>query len=472
MPSPNSYDVIVIGSGSAGFSAVESACALGARVCLVEVGKLGGECPNYACVPSKALLKTAQIYRTIMNAKQFGVVLGTTSFQFSDAVKYRDRVVHKLTGGGKHGERYEQILKDLNVDVKYGSVSFFHDHVLVVSGENLHGNSVVIATGTVDYLPPIRGLDNIHYVSWRDALSPTRQPKSMAIIGGGPVGCEVATFYSSFGTRVVLFQQSERLLPKEDDDISKQAQILLEKLGVEVVLNAKISEIVDGQGGVYGVKVKKGNTEQMYAIEQIVLAAGKRANTSMLQLESAGVKTNEKGDIVTDKEQRTNVKHIFAAGDVDGGLQFTHTAQYEGSVAGYNAALVALNKRSEKQTVDERVVPRVIFLSSEIASVGMTEQEGKEKFKQVLVGVCDLSEIGRSLTDNESEGMVKLIAHPKTRKILGGHIVSSRAGEMIHEISLAMHSNISIDKLAEMIHAYPSFSEGVRVAAGNMTMEV
>ena len=467
MASPNSYDVIVVGSGSAGFSAVESAHALGARVCLVEVEKLGGECPNHACVPSKALLKTAQIYRTIMNAKPFGVVLGSTSFQFSDAIKYRDRVVKVLTGGGKHGERYEMMLKDMNVDVKFGSVSFFHDHVLVVGGENLHGNSIVIATGTVDFVPPIRGLDKIHYISWRNALLPIRQPKSMAIIGGGPVGCEIATFYASFGTRVVLFQQSGRLLTREDEEISRQAQSLLEKLGVEVVLNADISEIVDGRG-VYGVKTKNSNTEQVHAVEQIVLAAGKRANTDTLQLDSAGVKTNEKGEIITNNEQRTNVKHIFAAGDVDGGLQFTHTAHYEGSVAGYNSALTALNKRSEKQVVDERVVPRITYLSSEVASVGMTEKEGKEKFKNVLIGICDFSEIGRSLTDNETGGIVKLVVHPKTRKILGGHIVSSRAGEMIHEVAIAMYANLTIDTLANMIHAYPSFSEAIKVAASRV----
>lgn len=461
------YDVIVIGTGSAGFSAVEGALELGASVCVIEEDKLGGECPNFACVPSKAILKSAKMYRMAKNMREYGISPGNVTYNFEKIMGYRRDVVSKITGGGKHGDRYIDILGKLGVDVKHGRGEFVDDHVVQVNGENLFGKAIVIATGTVDFVPPIPGLDTVKYWRWKDAIQSKRQPKTLAIIGGGPVGCEIATFYQSFGTRVTLLQAMPVVLNREDADIARIAQDAMIKLGVDVRSNVRVNEIINARGGVIGLHVERDGQIETVAAEQIVLATGKRSNVDGLGLENAGVTLDKRGSLKTTKEQRTNVKHIFAAGDVDGGMQFTHTAHHEGYVAGYNAALCAKKKRTAAKKTDTRVVPRATFIEPEVASVGMTESEVKEKYKKALVGTYNVGALGRAVTENKRKGLIKIVAHPKTKKVLGGHMIGERAGEVVHEIALAMYLNATMDKLAGMIHAFPTFSEGVKAAASS-----
>lgn len=465
-----SYDVIVIGTGAAGFSAIEAAVAQGARVCAIDQDKLGGECPNTACVPSKALLKTAQIYRTLQHARDFGMQIGSLSFDFSKLIQYRDLVVETITGGPT-GHRYQKHLDELGVDVRHGTAKLLDDHMVEVGGENLYGSAIVIATGTHEFVPSIEGLDHVPYKTWKELLAQKRQPKSMAIIGGGPVGCELATFYATFGTRVVLLQRASQVLDREDAEIGAQALVSLTALGVDVRLNADIDSVMDSRGGVYGVRLRTQEGIEMIAVDQLVLAAGKQANTEDLGLEEAAVRIDERGFIKTTKEQRTSVPHIFAAGDVDGGRQFTHTAHHEGEVAGYNAAMVAKKKRVTLKRIDERVVPCVTFVAPEVASVGMTQAEAKKQFGHLLIGRCPMAVLGRSVTDQTRSGFLKLVVHPTTRKILGGHMIGERAGEVIHEVALAMYLNAKVDKLAELIHAYPTYSEAIAVAASNLIKE-
>lgn len=463
------YDVIVIGSGPAGFSAAEAASSLGARVCIVEKGKLGGECPNLACIPSKALLAAARAYRNAQEIKVFGITCGAIAFQFEDVMKYRDRVVDKLTGGGTHGQRYEQLLKDLHVDVVFGEAVFEDDHNVLVGGDRLEGKAIVIATGSKDFIPDIPGLDQIHYWHWYDALSKRRQPKVLAIIGGGPVACEIATFYATFGTRIILIQKSSRILTREDEESARFIEERLVAMGVDVVTDAVVSNIVDGRGGVYGVHVDVQGNKTMHAVEQIVIATGKRARLN--GMEEAGLRLDEHGFVTTTKEQQTNKKHLFAAGDVCGGYLLTNTSHHEGFVAGYNAALLALNKRTPKMSQNERVVPRVTFVEPEFASVGATADSIKNRLGSVLIGRAQTQSLGRALADHAQNGMVKLVAHPKTRKVLGGFIVGPHAGEMIHEVALAIYANLTIDKLAEMIHAFPTYAEAIANAASQLTLE-
>lgn len=471
MPKIQTFDVIIIGSGSAGFSAAEAARKAGASVCVVEQERLGGECPNFACIPSKALLKAASVFRLAGRAREFGVNVGSVSYDFDSVIKYRESVVKSITGGGIFGDRYEKILRSLNITLKIGQAKFVDEHTIEVKGENLIGKTFVIATGTVDFVPPIKGIETLKYLRWKDALLLKRQPKSLAIIGGGPVGCELATFFASFGTRVVLIQSAPQVLHREDEEIAGLARETLESLGVEVITNANVFEVVNGGGGVYGVHVDVAGNRTMHAVEQVVLSAGTRANIAGLGLEEIDVEIDKRGFIITTKEQRTSVVHIFAAGDVDGGLQFTHTAHHEGYVAGYNAALTAKKKRTARMKIDERVVSRVTFLSLEVASVGMTQKEAKEAFGKVLVGRYPIAALGRAVTEHSSDGMMKLVAHPKTRKILGGHMIGNRAGEVIHEVALAIYLNAIIDKLAGMIHAFPTYSESITAAASSSKLE-
>ncbi len=471
MPKIPPYDVIVIGSGAAGFSAAEVAHAQGAKVCLIEQDRLGGECPNDACVPSKALLQTASVYRQTQHVREFGIQSGTVTFDFAEVMRYREQVVSTITGGGTFGDRYEKIFRSLGIDVKKGKAIFVDEHCIEVDGVPFQAKAFVVATGTLEYIPPIRGLESIKYLGWKQAMRMKRLPKSLAIIGGGPVGCELATFFASFGTRVVLLQSAPHVLHREDAEISALAREALSDLKIEILTNANVVEVVNGGVGVYGLQVDVGGNRKMHAVEQIVLAAGKRANTDGLGLEEAGVRLDERGNVVTSKEQRTNVAHIFAAGDVDGGMMFTHTAHHEGFVAGRNAALVAKKKRSPRRKSDERVVPRSTFISPEVASVGMTQKEAADANGKSLVGRHHIASLGRAVTDHTRFGLLKIVAHPKTRKVLGGHMIGERAGEVIHEIALAIYLGATIDKLANMIHAYPTYSEAVAAAAASAKIE-
>lgn len=467
----NSFDVIVIGSGSAGFSAVEAARGQGASVCVIEKDRLGGECPNYACVPSKAVLRAAAVYRQAGAVREFGIEVSGRAFDWKRVMAYRQGVVETITGKGDVGDRYIAILKQLKTAHRLGAAAFIDAHTIEVGEERLSAKAFVIATGTTDFIPPILGLDKISYTGWKDALRAPRQPKSMAIIGGGPVGCEIATFYASFGTRVVLLQGAPVILNREDEEISARARTALIALGVEVVVGANVQEAVNGHVGVSGLRVHVGGDERMYAVEQVVVAAGKRARTRGLGLEVAGVRMDDRGSLQTHDTGRTSVAHIFGAGDVDGGMMFTHTAHHEGWIAGYNAALEALGKRAKPLRRDERVVPRATFIEPEVASVGMTQRQVREKFKGALVGRYEVAMLGRAVTDSARTGLIKLVAHPKTRKLLGAHFICSHAGELVHEAALAIYLSATVDKLAGMIHAFPTYAEGMKAAASLARVE-
>ncbi|MBI4257258.1 NAD(P)/FAD-dependent oxidoreductase [Candidatus Uhrbacteria bacterium] len=462
------FDVIVIGSGSAGFSAIEAAVSQGARVCLIEGEHLGGECPNDACVPSKALLKAASVYRTLGNVREFGIEASGRSFDWKKVQAYRQRVVATITGGVM-GERYMQILKRLKVTWKKGEARFIDSHTLEVNNERLIARAVVIATGSQEVIPPIDGLRDIRFWGWKEALTASRQPKSMAIIGGGPVACEIATFYASFGTRVVILQSAPMVLAREDEEISGRAHKALEAIGVEVVVDAQVLSCVNGGMGAIGLKVRIQKQESIFAVETVVVAAGKRPRVMHLGLEHAGLANGT--HLRTTPEQRTDQSHIFAAGDVDGGLMFTHTAHHEGWVAGHNAARVVLKKKGGLLKTDERVVPRATFIDPEVASVGMTQAQAIAKYGKVLVGRYEVQTLGRAVTDHVLGGLIKLIAHPKTRKLIGAHAICPHAGELIHEAALGIYLGATVDKMAGMIHAFPTYAEGLKAAASVTAVE-
>jgi len=465
------YDVIVIGSGSAGFSAAFAARERGVSVLLIEKDKLGGECPNLACVPSKALLKCAKTYQKVKHAGQYGVEVGGVAFNFEKMMAYREKIVRKITGGGEHGDRYLELAEENSIEIEIGTAQMQSDTIVEVNGQMFVGKAFVIATGTVDFIPSISGIEKIRPMNFRQALTLKKQPRKLAIIGGGPVGSELATFYAMLGTRVVLFQSSPTILNREDPEIAELAHGFIHKNGVGAFGNSKVIEVKDASGGVYGLTVEINGKKETQAVDQILIAAGKRSATEGLGLEDTGVNLDQQGIIKTNTEQRTNIKHIFAAGDVDGGMMFTHTAHAEGDVAGYNAALVAEKKRQGFKKIDMRVVPRVTFVVPEVASVGLTGPEARIKFKKVLVGRFETGKLGRSITEGSENGLVKIIAHPKTRKIVGGHAVCDRAGEIIHEVALAIHLGATIDKVASMIHAYPTFSEAIASAASSAKIE-
>ena len=473
----NSFDVVIIGAGSAGFSAAEAARACGASVCLIEKDKLGGECPNWACVPSKALLKCAKVYRSATHAGEFGIVVRRVEYRFDEIMAYKDRVVNRLTGGGEVGMRYEALAKQLGIEVVRGR-AVFEDaktvKILSSSLKRIQGKTFVIATGTSEFIPPIDGLQKTGFWTFKDVMKLKTAPKSLIVLGGGPVGVEFATFFGAFGIPTTLLHNGNSILNREDAEIAELATKALRNLGVEVLTNVQILKI-GKKAKEKEVTIEIGGSvtprNETRVAEHILLAAGKRPATDSLGLELLGVKIDEHGSIYTNDRQKSSVANVFAAGDIDGGLQFTHTAHHEGFVAGRNSALVALDKKRGFATRDLRVVPRVTFLEPEVASVGLTQFEVEKQHKEAIVGRFPTSGLGRSLTDTALEGLIKIVAHPQTREVLGGHMIGPSAGEVIHEIALAMNLHATIDNLGVMIHAFPTYSEAVAGAASNWVIE-
>lgn len=447
------YDLLVIGSGSAGFSAASAAKGTGRKIGVVEAERLGGECPNWACVPTKVLLKSAKLYRDLVKTADYGVTHKSASISFEEVMKRRGKIV-----GALGGPRIEKIADKLGFDILRGFATFLDEHTLEIDGKQVTSAKFVIATGAGTFVPPIPGLDTTPWIGFKEAVTLSEKPASMIVIGGGPVGCELATFYASVGTDVTLLQAAPMVLHREEPEVAEVARAGLEAMGMKVYTGVEVVKTEDVDGEVQ-VKVRVGKQMKTFTAEKLLLATGKRANTAGLGCKAAGVKLDQRGNIVTNSELRTTAKHIWAAGDVDGGMQFTHTAHYEGHIAGHNA----FSKTATR--VDERVVPRVTFTDPEIASVGMTEAQVREKYGKALVGSFPMRGLGRAYIDGHTEGLVKIVADPKTRKVLGGHVAGQSAGEVMHEIALAMYLKAKIDDLAAMIHAYPTYSEGVTGAA-------
>lgn len=447
------YDLLVIGSGSAGFSAAHAAKGQGRKIGIVEAERLGGECPNWACVPTKVLVKSAKMYRDLAHTAEYGVTQERANISFVDVMKRRGKIV-----GALGGPRIEKIADKLGFDVIRGYATFLDEHTVQIGEKKFTSNKFVIATGSSTFIPPIPGIDGVNWIGFKEAVSLEKAPASMIVIGGGPVGCELASFYTTVGTKVTLIQAAPVVLNREEPEVAEIAQEQLQKIGIEIHAGAEVIR-VDEADGVVTVKARVGKEMQTFTAETLLMATGKKANTAGLGCAAAGVKLDQRGNVVTNTELRTTAKHIWAAGDVDGGMRFTHTAHYEGALAGSNAFT-----KSPKR-LDERVVPRATFVDPEVGSVGMTEAQVREKYGKALVGMFHMRGLGRAYIDGNTVGLVKIVGDPKTRKILGGHVIGERAGELMHEIALGMYLKAKVDDLAEMIHAYPTYSEAVTGAA-------
>lgn len=468
------YDVVIIGSGSAGFSAAEAAKALGASVCMIEKEKLGGECPNFACVPTKAAIRAAKVHKTMKHARDYGITAPQINVDFAKVMEYPRKVVKTITGGGEVGDRYIQIAKKLKVTIELGAAEFVDDHTVLVDkgdglGKKVQGKTFILATGSTSFIPPIEGIQETHYQTFKTIWDIKTLPKSIGIIGGGPVGCEFATFFSEFGSTVSLIQSAPFILHREEEAISKLAEEAMIKRGVDVFTNTRTTQLINGRGGVYGIELSQNNQKTTLAVDMVLIATGKRAALDGLKVDKTGIALDERKNIRANKEARTSMRHIFAAGDVSGGYMFTHTAHHEGEVAGHNAACLAMRKRCKLKKIDTHVVPRATFVDPEVASVGMTTNEAKEKFKKILVGEFKVGGLGRAVTEGEQFGLIRIVADAKTGKVVGGSMIGHSAAEVIHEVALAIYLKAKMDHLAQMIHAFPTFSEAVTAAASNVT---
>lgn len=449
------YDVICIGSGSAGGSAAFVAKKAGFRVAIVEAYKdrLGGHCPNYACVPTKALLNAAKVLKVLRHAEDFGIKAGEVSFDFKKVAAYRDKIVDQLTGF-----RIERNLHSAGIDLLWGSAKFVSEHELEIAGRRYSSEHIVIAVGAKEFIPQVEGLSQTGFWTSDDAVKLEKLPQSIIIVGAGPVGTEFAQIFSSFGVMVTLLQRDAQILQREEREIAQTVQKDLESRGVRIVLNMEVSRVQKHEGEKV-VTIKSEGGEQDFRAQEILVAAGRRAALADLGLEAAGLKLNSLGKLDLNEYLQTDKAHIWAAGDAAGAWQFTHTAAYEGDLVGRNIC----HKHDEAVSYD--VIPRVTFCEPEVASVGMTEAEAQKKGLDFEVAKYPIGNLGRALIDLDRRGFVKLIVDKKSRAILGGHIAGNNAGQLIHEIAISVKAKIPVETIAKTIHAYPTYSESISAAA-------
>ena len=451
----NEYDLIVIGAGGAGSNAATTAASMGKRIALIERDKLGGTCLNYGCDPTKTLLHTAHMLYHARHAAALGLRIPHADADWR-AVQAHVRQVQKTIRGGTPEQARAGITAQ-GIDLFMGEATFTSPHEIRVNGETLRGERFVIATGTVPFIPDIEGLSEAGYITNVEAVSLPELPKRLVVIGGGPIGLEFAQMFSRFGVQVVVLERGKQPLPREDPELAMAlcSQLTAEGIRLEFGAEMRCGEMSE-RGKHIHVHGEGGNDEDLVA-DQLLVAVGRRPALGKLDLEAAGVQYAEEG-IATDATLRTNVSHIWAAGDITSRYQFTHIASDQGK-------LVAHNVFAQKpQAFDDRVVPWVTFTDPELARVGLSEADLQEAKIEYRVGRVDFSKLDRAIANDQTFGSVKLLA-AADGKILGGHILGANAGELIAPVVYAMRFGLTVKMLAEAMLPYPTMAEAVRWAA-------
>lgn len=447
------FDLIVIGTGAAGGAGWETARHLGKSVAVFERRVLGGECPTFACVPSKALLQCLQVYRTVQTAHQFGVQVGNVAFDYELVKKRKDDVVART--GAAEGE---PLYTRAGVQVYLGEARFVSFNQVEAAGIVYSADKFLIATGSKVRVPEVEGLAESGFMTFENAIDLTRLPASIFILGGGPVGCEFAELFSGFGVQVTIADHNRHLLAREDPEVGTLIGELFRRRGVTVLNEARLLG-VRRAAGKSELELEQKGAHRTIAVDDVLVATGK-VPVLDLGLENARVELGKKGVVVDDTLATTN-PNIYAAGDCVGPYQFTHTASYQGQVAVHNAF------SEHKIRVDYRAVPRCVFTSPEVAAVGPTEDQAVSEGIDVRIGMAEIAPLGRANTSEESEGFVKVLVD-EDDTLIGAAIVAPRAGEMVHELGLAISLGATAGQVASAIHAYPTFSEAIQVACAQV----
>lgn len=455
------FDVVIIGSGSAGLAVAEGLSVHGIRIAIIEKGKWGGECPNHACIPLKALLRNARAYKEAFSLQDFGVHVGSITYNYADMMRRKNAVVKTVTGRGK---RFIELFAELGVEAISGEAVFIDAHRLQVGKRIVKAKAIVIATGSTDRIPPIDGLAKTPFWTYGDAMNAKQKPKSIVIIGGGPVGCEFATFYSLLDTNVTVLERGPHILGREDSEISVLAQKELVDNGATVHTDAKVLSVTKRLGKfLVTYQVKDQERVEMTA-ERVLVTAGKRSNVDALLPAEAGLQVNEQGGLDVKETLQSEVDHIFVVGDASGGMLFTHMAHHEGEVAAWNIAKYLGITSGRERRRETAVIPHVTFVDPELASVGLTAEAAKQAGKSVRIGRFPIGALGRSVTDDDRRGMVKVIIDDKTEHLLGVHMQGAHAGDVIHEAAIAMQAGLTARDVLETIHAFPTYSEALVAA--------
>jgi pyruvate/2-oxoglutarate dehydrogenase complex dihydrolipoamide dehydrogenase (E3) component len=445
------YDLVVVGAGSGGLTAAAFAARLRARVALVEKSRIGGDCTWTGCVPSKALLKAAKVARGVSDSSRFGLSSTMAPVDMRRVGDYVRSAIQRVYSF----ETPETLAKD-GIDVVMGPARFVDSHTIGAGDRPLRARNVLIATGARPASPPITGLDSVPYLTYETIFDNDRLPARLIVIGGGPIGAEIAQAYRRLGSEVTIV--AKVLLPKEDPDARKCLETVFAREGIRLA-RARATAVEQTVGEIV---VTAGN--EAIRGDMLLVAAGRTPNVDGLDLEKAGVHFSPKG-IAVDGRLRTNIKHIYAAGDVVGGPQFTHFAGWQAFQAARNALLPGTSAGFTD------VVPRVTFTDPEVAHVGMTEEEARAKLGGGIVArTWEMSRTDRAICEGDEDGFIKLVTK-RDGTIVGATVVAARAGETITEFILAIRHKWRVDQLAGAIHAYPTYSTAVQQLTAGMAVE-
>jgi dihydrolipoamide dehydrogenase len=440
------YDCIVIGSGPGGYVAAIRAAQLGMKTAVVEKDAIGGRCLNYACIPAKAVLRVADVLSEVRHAGDFGVKVGAPEVDFTGVEAHRDKVIKTLTGG------VSMLLKKNKVDVIEGEGSLTKDGKVKVGSDEIEAATIILATGSV--AKPILGLEfGDKVLDTQGAWLLHELPKKLAVIGAGASGTEIASAYGRLGTEVVLLEALPQILPLEDEDIAKAAAREIGKQ-VKIVTGANIDKVDVTKKG---VSIDFGEGAQDF--DYVVIAAGRAPDAEALNLAEAGIETDERGQVKVDGRQKTSRDGVYAIGDMTPGPWLAHKASEEGVIAVEAAAGM------DPHPLDHSSIPAATFCSPQVASFGLTEKQAKEAGYDVAVGKVPMGAVGAPTVYGDRGGMIKIVGDKKYGEILGAHIVSAKAADLIEELVVAKELEGGYPELARTIHPHPAFAEAVLEAA-------
>lgn len=451
------YDLLVIGGGAAGLTAAGMGANFGAKTLMVESNKLGGDCTWTGCVPSKTLLHASKMANTAKQAEQFGQVTNKP-IDFSSVMEH----VRK-----KRVEVYEEadepdIYRDMGIEIQFGRARFVDSHTVAIEGEDgtekVTSRLIIIATGSKAMEPPIPGLNEVSYFTNETIFELEKQPEQLGIIGAGPIGMEMAQAFQRLGTQVTVFDMLPRILSNDDQELAGMLQSRLEEEGVVFRLSAAINKVSKGSDGSILIAAEIDGEKQIWSGDGLLVATGRSANHQYMDLDNADIAYTKKG-ITVDDRCRTNHRHIYAAGDVTGRYQFTHMSEHMAKVAATNALLKMPMK------IDSKHVPWSTYTDPELAHVGATEQQLQDKDTTYEVYRFPYDKVDRALTDDATDGLIKIFARKWNGKILGAAIYGKQAGDLISEYAVAMRNGVTLRNIADTIHPYPTYGLGVRRAA-------
>lgn len=457
MNTSDTYDLIVLGGGMAGLPISIKGARKGLKTVLIEDGYLGGTCLNRGCIPTKTMIRSAEVANLIDRAEEFGITIDGEAQTDMTAVGERtQRILESIREGA-----YDNVENTENLDLIEGRGVFESPTEIAVDDRVLPADKIVVNTGARPAKPPIEGLDEVPTLDSTSALELTDVPRHLAVVGGGYVGCEYAQMYARFGADVTMFQRGERLLLQEEPDVGSVLKEVFESEGIDVQTNATVERLESTESGIE-VSASEGKETTTIEASHVLIAAGRQPNSDGIGLEEAGVSTDEREFVEVDEQFRTTADGIWALGDVVGGPMFTHSARDDADLL-YRHLI-----KDEEINAHDRIVPHAVFTDPQVGRAGLTEQEAKDAGHEVAVGRTDYAEQGKPNVLGETEGFVKIISDAEMDEILGCHIVGEQGADIIHEVVVAMQLGATPQDIADTIHIHPTLPEVINSAAGGV----